>query len=179
MLAKNARVTLLCFLVILPLACAQEPRSNSTQSPDAFARQWLEAWNSHDVDRILAYYTDDAFYEDVPNVENGWAAPMRGHQMIRESLVETFEEMSDLAFEFESASDAGDRKVVEWIMTGTHYRDSTGRFSIRGVSVMKLKGDKIAWVRDYYDAHLLLLQLGIVSSLEAEQARAGGDSTNR
>jgi hypothetical protein len=44
---------------------------------------------------------------------------------------------------------------------------------------MKLKEDKIAWVRDYYDAHLLLLQLGIVSSLEEEQARAGGDSTNR
>ncbi len=44
---------------------------------------------------------------------------------------------------------------------------------------MELKGEKIAWVRDYYDAHLLLLQLGIVPSLEAEQPIAGGDSTDR
>lgn len=26
---------------------------------DAFAREWIEAWNSHDLDRILAHYSDD------------------------------------------------------------------------------------------------------------------------
>jgi steroid delta-isomerase-like uncharacterized protein len=139
-------------------------------SPDAFATEWIEAWDSHDVDRILTFYTDDAFYEDVPNVENGWAEPMRGHEMIRESLVETFEEMSDLGFEFVSASAAGDRLVVEWIMTGTHYLDYSGRFSIRGVSVITLEGDKIARVSDYYDAYLLLSQLGIVSPLGGEDS---------
>jgi len=24
-----------------------------------FAEEWIEAWNSHDLDRILAHYTDD------------------------------------------------------------------------------------------------------------------------
>ena len=24
-----------------------------------FAREWIEAWNSHDLDRILAHYADD------------------------------------------------------------------------------------------------------------------------
>ena len=24
-----------------------------------FAREWIEAWNSHDLDRILSHYTDD------------------------------------------------------------------------------------------------------------------------
>jgi ketosteroid isomerase-like protein len=127
----------------------------------------------------LTYYTDDAVYEDVPSVENGWDVPLRGHQMIRESLVGTFEEMSDLGFEFVSASDAGDRIVVEWIMTGTHYGDFTGRFSIRGVSVIKLKGDKIASVRDYYDTYLLLSQLGMVPALDAEQPKTSRDSATR
>lgn len=26
---------------------------------DGFAREWIEAWNSHNLDRILARYTDD------------------------------------------------------------------------------------------------------------------------
>jgi hypothetical protein len=26
---------------------------------DTFAREWIEAWNSRDLDRILAHYTDD------------------------------------------------------------------------------------------------------------------------
>jgi len=127
----------------------------------------MEAWDSKDVDRISTLYTDDAFYEDVPNVENGWVAPMRGRQMIRESLVETFEEISDLGFELVSASDTGDRVVVEWIMTGAHFRQYIGRLSICGVSVIKLKGDKIAWVREYYGAYLPLSQLGMVPSQDA------------
>ncbi len=124
----------------------------------------------------MTYYTEDVFYEDVPNVENGWAVPMRGHQMIRESLVETFDEMSDLRFELVSASGAGDHIAAEWIMTATHYRDLTGKFSIRAVSIIKLKRDKIAWVRDYYDAHRLLSQLGLVPTLDAEEPRTNRDS---
>lgn len=26
---------------------------------DEFAREWIEAWNSHDLERILSHYTDD------------------------------------------------------------------------------------------------------------------------
>jgi steroid delta-isomerase-like uncharacterized protein len=136
--------------------------------PETFAREWLEAWNSHNINRILTFYTEDAFYEDVPSVENGWGVSSRGHQMIRDSLAEMFEDMSDLGFEFVSASDSGDRMVVEWIMTGTHYREHTGKFSIRGVSVIKRTGGRIASVSDYYDAYLLLSQLGMVPALEAE-----------
>ena len=87
--AANVRFALWCLLVMTLPSCAQEPQSRVTVSPDTFASEWIEAWDSHDVDRILTFYTDDAFYEDVPNVENGWAEPMRGHEMIRKSLVET------------------------------------------------------------------------------------------
>jgi steroid delta-isomerase-like uncharacterized protein len=144
-------------------------------SSDAFARDWTEAWNSHDVDRILSFYSGDAYFEDVPSVVNGWDVPLRGHQAMRESIAATFEEMTDMEFELVSASDAGDRKVVEWIMTGTHYGDITGEYSIRAVSVMKLEGGKITWERDYYDAFLLLKQLGIVPPLEAGQSEDSSD----
>lgn len=176
--ASNMHFLLLCFLVIMLPGCAQE-RSSLALSPDAFARKWIEAWNSHDVNRILTYYTDDAFYEDVPSVENGLDVPLRGQQMIRASLVKTFEEMPDLSLAVVSASDAGDRLVVEWNMTGSHYRDFTGRFSVRAVSVIELKEERIAWERDYYDIYLPLSRLGLVPALDAEQPKADRDSATQ
>lgn len=106
MLATNVRVALLCLLSVPLLACARKPRSGPTPSREVFAREWLGAWNSHDVDH-------------------------------------------------------------------------TGGFTIRAVSVVRLEGDRIAWVRDYYDAYLLLSQLGIVPSVEPEKPAAGGDSASR
>ena len=91
---------------------------------------------------------------------------MRGQQMFRESLVEMFEDMPDLAFQLVSASRVGDRMLVEWIMTGSRWRDFIGEFSIPAVSVITLEGDKIASDRDYYDAYRLLTQLGIVPRVE-------------
>ena len=32
-------------------------------SPDAFAAEWIAAWNSHDLDRILSHYADDVVFE--------------------------------------------------------------------------------------------------------------------
>ncbi len=26
---------------------------------NTFAKEWLESWNSHDLDRILSHYSDD------------------------------------------------------------------------------------------------------------------------
>jgi ketosteroid isomerase-like protein len=31
----------------------------SREQADHFAHEWIEAWNSHDLDRILAHYSDD------------------------------------------------------------------------------------------------------------------------
>jgi steroid delta-isomerase-like uncharacterized protein len=170
-MSRSGVHVLLSFVLLAGVVtCARDPQPGPTVAPEVFAREWLEAWDSHDVERIVTHYNEDAFYEDVPNVDNGWAEPMAGHQMIRESRVETFGEMPDLGFELVSASAAGDRVVVEWIMTGSQWNEFSGDFSIRAVSVIELRGDKIARVRDYYDAHLLLTQLGVEPPLGAEQS---------
>ncbi|MFN7946981.1 MAG: nuclear transport factor 2 family protein [Blastocatellia bacterium] len=31
----------------------------SADFSQAFAQEWIESWNAHDLDRILAHYTDD------------------------------------------------------------------------------------------------------------------------
>jgi steroid delta-isomerase-like uncharacterized protein len=170
--------TLLIPLVIMSPAYAQ-PESGMTLTPDEFASGWTEAWNSHDADKILNYYTEDAFYEDIPNVENGWDVPLRGHQMIREAVDSTFKDMPDLEFELVSVSGAGDRMVIEWTMTGSRYRTFTGRFKTRAVSIVKLKDNKIAWERDYYDVYKSILQLGILPSRDTEQLNTNKDAREK
>jgi steroid delta-isomerase-like uncharacterized protein len=159
---------------------SQEQQSRTILTPDSFVRGWLDAWNSHNVDRILSYYTEDAFYEDVPSVENGWDVPLHGHQMIRKAVVSTFEEMPDLKFEFGSVSfNAGNYMVIEWTMTGSRYLELTGRFSTRAVSVIKFKGNKIAWERDYYDVYQILNRLGMVSVPKTEKKKIGKEAQNK
>jgi ketosteroid isomerase-like protein len=34
----------------------------SESDADAFVAEWMEAWNSHDLDRILGHYADDVEY---------------------------------------------------------------------------------------------------------------------
>ena len=160
---------LLCLTGVVLSACSP----TRTADPSDLGRAWLEAWDSHDVDRILTFYTTDAFYEDVPSVVNGWDTPLRGQDMIRESLDRTFAEMPDLGFEFVRAAGTGDDLLVEWIMTGTRYRDVLGPFSIRAVSVVELHDGKIARVSDYYDAYHLLAQLGIIPSADVGSATGG------
>ena len=31
-------------------------------SPDAFAREWIDAWNAHDLERILSHYSDEIVF---------------------------------------------------------------------------------------------------------------------
>lgn len=179
MSARNVYLATLCLVAIAFPASAQQPlESTMTGTPEAFARAWLEAWNSQNVDRILAFYTDDAVYEDVPTVENGWGEPSRGRPMIRKSLQSTFEDMPDLGLDFVSASGTGDRMVVEWIMTGTRYRDHIGEFAVRGVSIVTLEGGRIASVSDYYDAYDLLSHLGMLPALDTEQLETGSHATS-
>lgn len=157
-----------CLLLTATPLRAQDPKPGQPPGSGDFATDWLAAWNAADVDRILTFYAVDAVYEDVPSVANGWDVPLRGREMIQEALVAGFEEFPDQKLELVSASSAGDRMVVEWIMTGTNDGDfpdmpATGRsISIRGLSLVELEGGKIVSQRDYYDAYLLLTQLGMV-----------------
>jgi hypothetical protein len=55
---------------------SETPTTTSEAAPSiewvhSFAQQWLDAWNSHEVDRLLALMTDDIEYRD-----DAWPRPM-------------------------------------------------------------------------------------------------------
>jgi steroid delta-isomerase-like uncharacterized protein len=165
--AKICLLLLIAGLVSTPLY-GQDPGSDPTLDPEGFAREYLEAWSSGEVERVLEFYTEDIVYEDVPTVDNGWGPVESGKDEMREALVEGYTAMPDMAFEFGSVRSVKDGMVVEWTMTGTHTGDwpglpATGRsIEVRGISVIRLEEGRIVGNRDYYDMFLFLSQLGVV-----------------
>ena len=59
-----------------------------------FARRWIDAWNSHEVDRLLALMSEDIEYRD-----DAWPKPMRGHADVREFLETGWRAFPDMTFE--------------------------------------------------------------------------------
>lgn len=131
---------------------------------EAELREYLAAWNAHDADRVVAYFTDDATYEDV-----AMGQVNTGKDQIREFAAAMFRSMPDMNVELVSLCSAGDWVASEWVMTGTQTEDSilgvpaTGKpFRIRGASVGEIAEDKIKRISDYWNLASLLQQLGLL-----------------
>lgn len=127
------------------------------------AKDLIEAWNSHDVDKIAFFFTDDCVYEDL-----AFGVVNRGKKELKDFLKVTFLWSPDLKFELKSFLSAGGRTAVEWVMTGTHAGEVPGipatgkRFSLRGVAIDEWRGDKISRHTDYYNLVSFLQQVGLL-----------------
>ena len=70
-----------------------------------FAREWIAAWNSHDLDRILAHYEDD-FEMSSPIIRTLAGEPsgrLRGKAAIRAYWAKALQKLPDLRFELVQA----------------------------------------------------------------------------
>jgi ketosteroid isomerase-like protein len=68
---------------------------------ERFARQWIAAWNSHDLDRILAHYEDD-FEMHSPYVALLGGEPsgkLKGKAAVRAYWTRALQAIPDLRFE--------------------------------------------------------------------------------
>jgi ketosteroid isomerase-like protein len=73
----------------------------SAAQAQAFAKEWIDSWNSHDLDRILSHYTDDfemtsPFIVGLMNEPTGM---IKGKENIRAYWAKALERIPDLHFE--------------------------------------------------------------------------------
>ncbi len=128
-------------------------------------KDMLAAWTSHEVEKILSFYTDDCIYEDVfvGNV-------VRGKEELRALINETLAGSPDLRIEMKSAFASGDHVCTEWLWIGTQSGKwpgipATGKsYSMRTVGVMELNKGRIKQHTDYYDGASLMRQLGLLAT---------------
>lgn len=73
----------------------------SIDQAQQFARAWEDAWNSHDLDRILSHYADD-FQMTSPfivTVMNEPTGTLKGKEKVRVYWAQALERLPDLHFD--------------------------------------------------------------------------------
>lgn len=133
------------------------------------AKDFMGAWNSHDVDKIASFLTDDSVWEDL-----AFGVVSQGKKEIKDFIKATFVWSPDLKFELKSFFSAGDWTASEWVMTGTHAGEVPGipatgkRFSVRGASIEELRGGMISRHSDYYNLVSFLQQVGLLPGVSQQ-----------
>lgn len=133
--------TLMVPLVAASAAFAQEHVSVEERLLSGYAA----AWSSNDVEKLAAYFTDDAIYEDVALGE-----VHRGKPAIMAFARGTFDALPGFTMKPQSLVVGNESAAFEWIMSGT-FRKTGKSFSVRGVSVMQFENGKIRRNSDYWN----------------------------
>jgi steroid delta-isomerase-like uncharacterized protein len=135
------------------------------------AEAYTAAWNAHDAAAVTGFMTDDVVYTDL-----GIGERVEGRTAVQAFVAGMETSLSsDYRLEMVRTLVDGDRFAAEWTLSGTNDRadaerglPATGhRFEIRGVSVGRLVGGKIAENTDYYNLAGYLMQVGLMPAPEA------------
>lgn len=83
------------------------------ETATAFAREWVEAWNAHDLDRILAHYDERVEFRSpfVVQIAGEPSGCLTGRERLRAYFAEALRRYPDLRFSFHRAF-AGVSSVV-------------------------------------------------------------------
>ena len=110
--------------------------------PERIVRDFCTAWSRRSIEELLAYFTDDAVYHNVP------LAPVTGKDGIREILNLFVPPAESIEFEILHMATRGN--VV--------FTERVDRFAMGGrqvalpvAGVFELRDGKIAAWRDYFD----------------------------
>jgi steroid delta-isomerase-like uncharacterized protein len=162
--------TLVAALIGGAAGTAQEasPAASSGEIPEELAA-WAAAWAAADTEAILATYTADAVFEEVPiGVVTHGQDELRAHI---EGLKAAF---PDFSLVVSNGFVADDWAAAEWVVSGTYSGQFPGMppgagqsISIRGSSILALEDGKISADREYWDAYGFLVAAGALPAPEA------------
>jgi steroid delta-isomerase-like uncharacterized protein len=172
--ARSAPLALRLWLV---LACAAPGAASGQATPAvpaqpatpastlAVVERYMAAWNAHDAAKAASYMTDDVEYYDAST-----PAPQKGRDNARKNVIQAFLTAApDCVWTRTGAPVVGkDGIAFQWTFKGTNtgpWSDgtkATGKpFSFNGLTLIRLRGGKIAYQGDYYDAYGFFKQLGL------------------
>ena len=77
-----------------------------------------DAFNAHDLDRIMSYFAEDAVLE-MPRGQDPWGTRYVGKIAVREGLAGRFKGMPDVHYGEATHYVVGDTGISKWTVTGT------------------------------------------------------------
>jgi ketosteroid isomerase-like protein len=110
-------------------------------------RAFLDAFNRHDLDAIMEFFTDDCVF-DFPRGPSPGGTRAEGKTEVRALLATRFEGIPDVHYGDDRHFIAGDRGASEWRLTGTT-RDGK-RIAVQGCDLFEFRGDKVVRKDSYW-----------------------------
>jgi len=135
---------------------------------DAYLKDYLAAWNSHEPDRLLALMAEDIVYDDT-----AWPKQMRGHADVREFLEATWRAVPDMTFEIVEGPyvmPGKPKAAFHWRGTATFtgpleppgFAPTGKRADFQGVDFHEYRDGKLAHLRIDFDLMDFARQVGLL-----------------
>jgi ketosteroid isomerase-like protein len=108
--------------------------------------RFFDAWNAHDVETIVSYFTEDgAYFASIGPDDEGTA--FRGTDELQRGVGAFLANYGDVSYTDLRVVVSGDRGYATWTFHGID--PEHGPITYRGVDVFEFEGDLIA-VKDAY-----------------------------
>ena len=112
-----------------------------TGAPTPSLKEVLDAFNAHDVDRIMSFFTDDCVF-DMPRGPAPGGLRLVGKEQVRQGFQSRFDGIPDIEYGDDRHWACGDRGVSEWTIRGT--RATGERIEVRGCDLFEFSHGKIS-----------------------------------
>jgi steroid delta-isomerase-like uncharacterized protein len=103
-------------------------------------QSFLDAFNAHDADAVMAFFTDDCVF-DTPRGPGPGGRHLVGKEQVREGIQARFDGIPDVHYGDDRHWGCGDRAVSEWTIRGTEA--SGAAIEVRGCDLFELRDGKI------------------------------------
>jgi steroid delta-isomerase-like uncharacterized protein len=143
-----------------------DPGKDSEQELTAAIGRYNEAWNSHDLDAIMAMHAPDMVFENHTAGEAASGEEVRGH------IGAIFETWPDIAFSTRRLYVREGLVVQEWTATATHAKEmrrgdllaapSGRRIEWDGLDVIPFEDGLVKRKDVYSDSVSILRQVGLL-----------------
>src|SRR5579864_5257251 len=157
-------ITAACLFLLAGGSAQQQKQTISPVKDKEIVEQVFSAWNSHDPEKVLAFYSDGIVYEDVP-----LGLVNHGKAELRKFVEDTLTAFPDLKVQIVSSSIWNNHGVSEVVWGGTDkgFWKTNKQFSVRMLSTFELQGAKFSRNKDFYDLASVMRQVGVLPAEEA------------
>jgi steroid delta-isomerase-like uncharacterized protein len=140
-----------------------------TSAISRVSQDYLKAFNAHDIEKIVAHYTNDCMIESV-----GTGQVKRGPAELRKYYEEFFMAFPDAKMEFTNDFRCNDMSATEWVLSGTQkgkllasaafpeLPPTNKKIAIKGATINLIRQDKIYKETDYWNMAAYMQQLGLM-----------------
>ncbi len=109
-------------------------------------QQYSDAWNAHDIERIMQFMTHDCIFEPGGGPQR-YGSRVQGSASVRARFIEVWTEIPDVRFENAIHFCDGDRGCSEWTIVGT--RTNGDSIEVDGCDLFTFENGKIKSKRSY------------------------------